>query len=335
MNAVAFFIPVGTDFRVKGLRMGIFPGGGFVVCRGFAISRVSTARRTLYDKGLRRMNYPEPIRILSDLHLGHPAGLIANAGQLAPLIEGCATVLFNGDTVELRSQEDEKVGRARLNELTAVSRASGASPVYVNGNHDPTVSILDHVDLADGGVLVTHGDLLFHDISPWSSEGRVIGLAHTRELQGLGEDAFCNFEKRLRAGKQAALAVETLESRRKRGRLAKITLIARELFPPWRPFYIIKVWIETPDKAVALARVFRPRARLICIGHVHWSGVFRRGPRIIVNTGSFIPTSGRLILELGGGYLNVHEIEKRRGQFHIGRRRHRLEAGRLLTHEGF
>lgn len=244
-------------------------------------------------------------------------------------------MVFNGDSVELRCAEDTVEGRERLARISTVCGESGASALFVNGNHDPEASALDHMDLADGGVLVTHGDLLFHDISPWSPEGRDIGVAHTQALQGLGEDAFCNFEKRLRAGKQAALSVETVRLQCSSGRLAKLGLLARELWPPWRPIYILKVWIDTPDKAVDLARVFRPRARLLCIGHVHRSGVWEKGPRIVINTGSFIPTSGRLLLELESGYLSVYRIEKQRGQFHIGRRRHRFETGRLLPHEGY
>jgi hypothetical protein len=39
-----------------------------------------------------------PIRILSDLHLGHRVSRIASAESLRPLIAGAGTVIFNGDT---------------------------------------------------------------------------------------------------------------------------------------------------------------------------------------------------------------------------------------------
>ena len=40
----------------------------------------------------------EPVRILSDLHLGHRVSRIERTSALRPLIAGAGTVIFNGDT---------------------------------------------------------------------------------------------------------------------------------------------------------------------------------------------------------------------------------------------
>ena len=41
---------------------------------------------------------PQPVRILSDLHLGHQVSRIARVSALRPLVAGAGTVIFNGDT---------------------------------------------------------------------------------------------------------------------------------------------------------------------------------------------------------------------------------------------
>ncbi|SRR5579862_3001929 len=281
------------------------------------------------------MPFEEPIRIISDLHFGHSGSLLADPAQLEPLFRGAKTVVFNGDTVEMRFLEDRSQAFQNMELVGEVCLAAGARPVFVNGNHDPIISALNHLDLANDGLLVTHGDMLFHDISPWSKEARVIGPAHTRALQELGEHAFHDFEKRLNASKRAALSVELHKSRLPRGPLATVETLARECWPPWRPLQILRVWAVTPARAVALARVFRPRARFIAIGHTHFGGTWRLKPRIVINTGSFLPFSVRRALELEGNVLTVYNIALKRNRFELGKRIARYKVTKLEAHEGF
>jgi UDP-2,3-diacylglucosamine pyrophosphatase LpxH len=277
----------------------------------------------------------EPIRIVSDLHFGHPASIIDQPSQLIPLLAEAKTVIFNGDTVELRYLKGRRVGMHNAGLMRDTCREAGVRPIFINGNHDPILSELCHVDLADGAVLVTHGDLLFHDISPWSHESEIIGEAHSRELASLDEDAFLDFEKRLKASKRAALSIELRKSRLHRDNLSAIRTVLRECWPPWRPLQIFHSWAVTPAKAEALARVFRPRARFILIGHTHFSGCFRRGPRMIINTGSFLPLSGRMTVDLHGGKLIVRPIVHERGFFKAGAPLMEFAATKLLAGEGY
>src|SRR5471032_1537363 len=171
--------------------------------------------------------FEEPIRILSDLHFGHPASIVERPEQLVPLFRYAKTVIFNGDTVELRYLRGRRIGMRNSALMREACEAAGARPVFINGNHDPMLSDLSHVDLADGAVLVTHGDLLFHDISPWSHDADIIGQAHTRELADLGEDSFLDFEKRLKASKRAALAIELHRPRMRRDSLSIVRTVLR------------------------------------------------------------------------------------------------------------
>ncbi len=277
----------------------------------------------------------EPIRIISDLHFGHPAGIIEQPGQLAPLFREAKTVVFNGDTVELRYLRGRRIGMRNYRLVREACEAAGAFPVFINGNHDPILSELSHLDLVDGAVLVTHGDLLFQDISPWSHEATIIGEAHARELAGMSEDAFLDFEKRLKASKRASLAIELHRPRMRRDGLSVLRTILRECWPPWRPFQVIHSWAITPGRAEALARVFRPRARIILIGHTHFSGCWRRGPRTVINTGSFLPFGGRMAVDIQGETLTVRPILIERGVFKAGSPLMQFAATKLLPGEGY
>ena len=78
----------------------------------------------------------EPILILSDLHLGHRASRIKHPEQLAPMLQGPGTVIFNGDTSEMRNPEDRLVGRKLAADLARICHQLGRRAVFVNGNHD-------------------------------------------------------------------------------------------------------------------------------------------------------------------------------------------------------
>ena len=73
--------------------------------------------------------FEEPIRILSDLHFGHPASIIERPEQLAPLFREAKTVVFNGDTVELRYLRGRRIGMRNSVLVRETCEAAGARPV--------------------------------------------------------------------------------------------------------------------------------------------------------------------------------------------------------------
>jgi predicted phosphodiesterase len=46
----------------------------------------------------------------------------------------------------------------------------------------------------------------------------------------------------------------------------------------------------------------------VLIGHTHYAGVWERDGRIVVNTGSFLPFSGRSMVRLTTDRLEVRKI---------------------------
>jgi predicted phosphodiesterase len=261
----------------------------------------------------------EPILILSDLHLGHRASRIKHPEQLAPMFHGPGTVILNGDTSEMRNPEDRPVGRKVAADLARICHQAGCKAVFVNGNHDPTVSNINHLDLADGAVLVTHGDILFLDVAPWSRDAGHYLKKHQQILDGLGPDAYTDFEKRLLASKRTSIELQMLEEPLTRGRSPGFRLLVRNCWPPWRPLMIVKAWYEVPGRAAELARAFRPEARFVIVGHTHCPGAWEVPPRVIINTGSFVPYFGACAAIIESGRIEVRRIDFHRQQFVLGK----------------
>lgn len=272
---------------------------------------------------------PSPVtRILSDLHYGHKSSLVWDWRQIAPLVEGAGRVVFNGDTVEMRFREERPKAVADAEALRELCLEWGAQPILLTGNHDPALTDLHHLELAGGAVLVTHGDILFHGLSPWSVEAARLIDAHTRELAAMGNPV--DFPSKLLAMRRAALALEGLgEELRRHQKPGLLFAIKHHLWPPWRPLRIVAAWMRTPALADALAAYCLPRAQFVALGHTHYSGVWRRGQRIVINTGGFLPLAGRLAIDLDDETLTVREIISDRGLFRFGR-----EIGRFPVNPG-
>ena len=271
----------------------------------------------------------DPTLILSDLHLGHRASLIRDPEQLAPVFREANTIVLNGDTAELRHQIDRPVGRMLAATLARVCHSSGAKAIFINGNHDPVISHTDHLDLAEGQMLVTHGDMLFLGIAPWSRQAYAYRKIHLRALDQLGPDALLNFEKRLLATKRTSLKLQLLEEPTTRGRFPGLGLIVRQLWPPFRPFMILHAWWETPNLGARLLQAFRPETRYLLIGHTHFPGCWNHGGRVIINTGSFVLNFGACAVLLKEKSFEIRKIKRYQKNFVLGKRLQEFGISRL------
>ena len=175
-------------------------------------------------------------------------------------------------------------------------------------------------------MFVTHGDILFHGLSPWGNEAALLRAAHTRELEALGNRS--DLPSQFLAMRRAALVLEdmgeTVHRLRKPG---LVRAMAHHLWPPWRPFHILSGWARTPFLAGAFAARHAPQAQVIVIGHTHFSGVWRIGKRVVINTGGFVPFSRPLAVDLEEETLSIREVVAKGEAFQLGREvaRHRLE----------
>jgi predicted phosphodiesterase len=263
----------------------------------------------------------EPTIILSDLHLGHRASQIRDPEELSPILKEAGTVIFNGDSVEMRTGVDRPVGRRMAAELARLCHNLGCRATFINGNHDPAISKIDHLDLMDGRILVTHGDILFIGVAPWSRQALAYRKIHLRALSHLGPDELMNFEKRLLATKRASIKLQLMERPVTNESIApNLQILVLQFWPPYRPFMILRAWLRTPTLAARLCDLFRPEAKYAIVGHTHYPGYWRRGQVTVINTGSYVLHFGALAVILDGNSLEIRKVKKQKEGFTLGKR---------------
>jgi predicted phosphodiesterase len=267
----------------------------------------------------------DPTIILSDLHLGHRGSQIRDPEELAPVLKEARSVIFNGDTVEMRTPVDRPVGRHMAAVVARLCHSIGCRATFINGNHDPAVSKIDHLDLMDGRILVTHGDILFLGVAPWSRQALAYRRIHLRALANLGPDALMNFEKRLLAAKRTSIKLQLMERpvtehTTPKSRIVELGILIHQFWPPHRPFMILGAWLQTPTLAARLCNLFRPNARYVIVGHTHYPGFWRRGPVTVINTGSYVLHFGALAVLLDGGSIEIRKVTKQKEGFALGKR---------------
>lgn len=260
----------------------------------------------------------EPIRILSDLHLGHTASLARDISQIEPLFRGAKTVIFNGDTVEMRSARDRELAGFRMQALHDFCAEQEASTYFINGNHDPIISTINHLEIDDGRVLVTHGDVLFHETSP-HRRGRFRGAIQARRMDELTPEELAHFEQILSTNKRVTAFVDDYSFNIPNGQWGKFTTFMKQTWPPRRLVHMVSSWTNTHVNAINLVRVYRPHARIIVVGHTHFPGIWHLHGYTVINTGSYLPVLGRLAVDFEGGHVTVRKVVFRHGSFHLGR----------------
>jgi predicted phosphodiesterase len=263
----------------------------------------------------------EPTIILSDLHLGHRASQIRDPEELAPILKEAGAVVFNGDTVEMRTSVDRPVGRRLAATIARLCHNLGCRATFINGNHDPCISKIDHLDLMDGRLLVTHGDILFLGVAPWSRQALAYRKIHLRALARLGPDALMSFEKRLLATKRTSIKLQLMERPvTERSTVPNLSVLMHQFWPPHRPFMIMRAWLQTPTLAAQLCNLFRPNAKYVVVGHTHFPGYWRHKELTVINTGSYVLHFGAMAVILDGESLEIRRIKKQKDGFVLGRR---------------
>lgn len=253
----------------------------------------------------------EPVLILSDLHLGHAASRIASAEQLRPLLEGAGTVVFNGDTFQELAIAFRPRSEALLKGVQALCDEMGCDTVFLPGNHDPGWGGKGWLELAEGRIIVTHGDGVMWGGSPWSRESfqRSEGI---RKLWAENEQADLDPEKRLELARDVALLLKPPSIPKGRSFVRRAMDAVN---PPRRAFEILRVWWDQANRAEAFLRRYFPQAEVLVLGHFHRRGVWERNDALVINTGAFVNPHGAKWVCYADGWLKTGKVEEREGEF--------------------
>lgn len=259
-------------------------------------------------------------RIVSDVHYGDRSSRVRTLAQMRPLLAGADAFILNGDTVDTRPDKNSERTEAKRREVLDFFGSAGIPVTFLTGNHDPDLSRLHELSLEGGRVLVTHGDILFESIVPWSQDAAMIRSKVIAALAAVPDDGRCALESRLSAFRSVAGSIPQRHQSEPDPLRYALRLAGDTVWPPDRALRILRAWREAPGRAAALARRHRPKAAFVIIGHTHKPGVWKTASGlVVVNTGSFSQPFGALVAEVGPGALRIRKVEARGGEFHPGR----------------
>ncbi|MEO5961102.1 MAG: metallophosphoesterase [Opitutaceae bacterium] len=259
------------------------------------------------------------IRILSDLHYGERMSRIRRLAQLRPLLDGAERIVFNGDTLDTRiGPRPQHTANCRA-EVAAFDRESGLRFDFITGNHDPDFSSRHFLEFAGGQVLVTHGDILFNNLVPWSRDAAAIEKRIATAIGNAGPPESLSLEARFGIWRKVAISIPQRHQSEPDPLKCALHFIADTIWPPTRLLRVLQVWQIEPDLAAAFARRHWPRARFILTGHTHRPGI-RQAPDgvVAINTGAFCSPFGGCAIDLAPSLLRVRRIGFRHGEFRLG-----------------
>jgi predicted phosphodiesterase len=260
-------------------------------------------------------------RIISDLHYGEHASRVRSLSQLRPLLEDPAAVVVNGDAMDSRPGPDPLFTARCRAEVRNYFEVACRHATFVTGNHDPDFSQSHHLDLAEGGVLVTHGDILFDDIVPWSVDAPVLRARIREALASLPQGASLSLEEKLQVFRNVAASIPQRHQAEQHGITYALKMAGDSVWPPWRLMRVIKAWYQLPRRGAALTRLHRPKARFCVLGHTHHVGVWRAANGVVVvNTGALCFPFHAFAVDVSRGRLVVRTIVTRGDEFQIGRK---------------
>jgi predicted phosphodiesterase len=258
-------------------------------------------------------------RIFSDIHYGDRASHARSLAQLAPLLHGPAALVLNGDTLETRPGPAPGRTAALLAEVRAFFPRHVPEVTFLTGNHDADLTPHHAREFAGGEVFVTHGDILYDDLVPWSQDAPLIRRRLAEEFSPLTVAERGNLETRLAIFRRVAITIPQRHQSERNPFKYALQFANDTVWPPKRLVGILRSWREMPGLAAALLRHHRPRAKFIVVGHTHRPGVWRQSDGLVViNTGSFSAPFGGNVVDLHAGKLVVRRIVARRGEFHPG-----------------
>ncbi len=257
-------------------------------------------------------------RVISDLHFGHPGTLFSEVDEVLPLLDGAHRVILNGDTTEECSRALRPRSEEMFAEFCAESSRRGVELLRIRGNHDASQDHLGALRLFGGKVLIIHGDACYHYGSPWS-----------RWIPSLKEEldeVYFEFEKegvntledRLRLARAWARRYHPPVKRTESKLAGILGILMSAAWPPTVAWRLIKERAMTISRAVEFLDYFAPEAKVMIFGHIHRSGVYQRGEKMLINTGAFQPVAGRCVCDLDGEGITVRNVVRTGGKFVLG-----------------
>jgi len=262
---------------------------------------------------------PGVIRILSDLHYGDRGSRIRTLSAIAPLLAGADEIVLNGDTLDTRPSPTPGATAALRGEVAEFFARSAPTTTFLTGNHDPDISTRHSLDLAGGQIFVTHGDIIFDDLVPWSQDAPLVRQRLAEQLATLTPAEREQLDPRLAVYRRVAASIPQRHQSEPDRWKYTLGFLKDTVWPPGRSLRVLNAWRRAPGLTATLTRRYRPQARFALIGHIHHPGYWRQPNGVtVLNTGSFGPPLGGCVVDLSPEHIALRRIVHRHGEFRLG-----------------
>ncbi|MEM7576278.1 MAG: metallophosphoesterase family protein [Planctomycetota bacterium] len=250
--------------------------------------------------------------IVSDLHLAHPAVRSSKrlrAEHLRPLWQGVERLVVAGDMAELQINDSRAEAAREVAELQRLCEADDVELVAISGNHDAYLTDRRHLELCGQRVLVTHGDALHPAIAPWARGASAMrdavlgGIRRVLRDRGLPEDP-----ERLTLAERLDIVQHVAHGQFVAQEADGAHGVSEVLMRPDRVALMAWYWRNQPDLAAAFLEALAPQAEVLIFGHSHRPGVWQRGGRTILNTGSFALPARPRAVRVEGDRLQMYRV---------------------------
>lgn len=248
--------------------------------------------------------------ILSDIHFCKRSSNVKNVEQLRPLWRGYDALILNGDTSELHCAEHSEKARIATENLAKMTHEDGVELTLICGNHDPTISDIEHAWFFDKKVLVFHGHAPIYGGAPWSWRYSHFANTFNKQLEITND----GFSEQLLAVREASIQSATGAFNEHRPSKCKMLSLAIPAVVK-----ILLCWKRYPTLVSNWAEIYAPTASVIITGHTHHAGVWRRNNKIIINTGCFGFPSHPRAVEINNEKISVYKVVKKNNNYALGR----------------
>jgi len=252
-------------------------------------------------------------RIISDLHLGHSASRLTDPVMLAPILEEVDHLILAGDVWQQNAGDLRRAARQKYDALLKLVESRGITVEVLHGNHDPEGG-KGVARVGEGAVLVTHGDALYANATPWARE---MGK-YRREVDAIiqkYESRTGSAEECAKRAKEIALILGGLP-------LLKLppplNFFATALWPPGRTIGMVRVWAGMGERGLEFLERSGEGAGVLVCGHFHRAGIWEKEGKLMVNTGSFMKGSRAWAVDVSDDKLTVRGLVLSDGQYVLG-----------------
>jgi len=247
----------------------------------------------------------ERLRVLSDLHLGHPASLVKDVQQLEPLLNDVNVLILAGDTWQPIFGAAFEQSKRMLDRLLLLCEELGIRSVLLRGNHDPVEDYPMAAYVSGKRYFITHGHAIFREGAPWSK-----ALNHCQKdvdaywASQVEEDL--TLEERLHGSYEISRVMlpKCGDRRTPYSGISLPRFVA--MFRSWRDF---------PKASAEFLKRFSPESECMIAGHFHRAGDWCIDEKRIINMGAFTRASRMFAVDICDEKVEVVKIARRANSF--------------------